>query len=200
MAHRVVARGAPHERSREAASKGLELDLGAVAEQVGDYGPVDGVEGAVVSNHEPGLERRRMRGELELAAGLEPVHELGDGLEATHPEDLLELRQRVEVLRTRRARGQRTARRKVVNTETRLQVVQEKAHLGLRPHPHYSHSQPPIGTGPADLVELGRKVGALEVVEVEGVDDALVRSGVLVHAKDQPRPARSSDAVCTELG
>ena len=32
MAQRVVARGAPHERSREAAGKGLEIDLRAVAE------------------------------------------------------------------------------------------------------------------------------------------------------------------------
>ena len=51
-----------------------------------------------------------------------------------------------------------------------------------------------------NLVELGRKVGALDVVEVEGVDDALVRGGVLVHAEDEPRPARPSDAVRTELG
>ncbi len=104
------------------------------------------------------------------------------------------------MLRTRRARGQRAARRKVVDAETRLQVIEEKAHFGLGPDPHHPYSQPPVTTAPADLVELGRKVGALEVVEVEGVDDALVRGGVLVHAEDQPRPARSSDAVRTELG
>ena len=130
----------------------------------------------------------------------EPVHEVREGVEAADAEDLLELRERVEVLRTRRAGGERGARRKVVDAETRLQVVEEKAHLGLGPDPHDPYSQPPVATAPADLVELGRKVGALEVVEVEGVDDALVRGGVLVHAEDQPRPARSSNAVRAELG
>ena len=89
------------------------------------------------------LEANGLLGEVELGPRAEPVDELGQGLEAAHPEDLLELGQGVEVLGSGVARGQGAAGRQLVDSEPGLQVVEQESHLGLCPDPTPTRSGAP---------------------------------------------------------
>ena len=95
---------------------------------MGDDGAVPGPEGRPGAGvPDPGLEASRMMREGELCPGTEPVGELCRGVEAAHPEDLLELGQGVEVLGARGACGQGAAGRQIIDAEPGLQVIEQEA-------------------------------------------------------------------------
>ena len=136
----------------------------------------------------------------QLCPGTQPVGELSRGVEAAHAEDLLELRQGVEVLGARGACGQGAAGRQLIDAEPGLQVIEQEAHLGLGPHPDHAHAQRLIAMGATDPLQLPGQIGSLEVVQRQRVDDPLVggRRGPLIHAQDEPRPAGALEAMRTE--
>ena len=138
--------------------------------------------------------------QVELGPRSQPVDEVREGVEAAHAEDLVELREGVEVLRARRAGGEGAAGRELVDAEPRLQVVEQEAHLGLGPHPDDADAQRLTAVGATDPLELPGQIGSLEVVQRDRVDDALVggRHGPLVHVQDEARAAGALDAVRAE--
>ena len=139
-------------------------------------------------------------GKGQLCPGTQPVGELSRGVEAAHAEDLLELRQGVEVLGARGACGQGAAGRQLIDAEPGLQVVEQEAHLGLCPHPDDAHAQRLIAVGVTDPHELPGQIRSLQVVQRKRIDDPLVsgRHGPLIHAQDESRPAGAFDAMGAE--
>ncbi len=137
----------------------------------------------------------------QLCPRTQPVGELGRGVEAADAEDLLKLRQSVEVLGARGARGQGAAGRQIIDAEPGLQVIEQEAHLGLGPHSDHAHPQRLIAVGVTDPLQLPGQIGSLEVVQRQRVDDPLVggRHGPLIHAQDEPRPAGALEAMRAEL-
>ena len=117
--------------------------------------PVPGLEGG--TNAGPSktrLEANGLLGEVELGPGPEPVDELSQGLEAAHPEDLLELGQGVEVLASGVVRGQGSAGRQLVDSEPGLQVVEQEAHLGPLSRPRQHRRAAGRRRGPAGCVRV----------------------------------------------
>ena len=146
------------------------------------------------------LQANGLLGEAELGPRPEPADELGQGLEAAHPEDLLELGQRVEVLGPGVARGQGAAGRQLVDSQPGLQVIEQEAHLGLCPDPDNTDPQRAAAVSLPDAFELLNQVGALDVVQRQRVDDHLVAGGPgpLIHPQYKPRAVGAFDAMCPE--
>src|SRR5262245_52642134 len=82
---------------------------------------------------DPRFEPQRVLGQLELRARTQPVDEVREGVEAADAEDLVQLREGVEVLRTRRAGRERRAGCELVDAEPRAQLVKQETHLRLGP-------------------------------------------------------------------
>jgi len=124
-----------------------------------------------------------MARKFQFSSRAQPVRELSRGVEAPHPEDLLELRKGVEMLRTRRACCQGAAGRQCVDAEPGLQVIEQEANLCLGPHSDDAHTQRLIPVGMLDPRQLAGQIGPLEVVQRQRVDDPLVggRPGPLIH-------------------
>ena len=113
---------------------------------------------------DPRLEPQGVPREVELGTRPQPVDEVGQGVEAADAEDLVQLREGVEVLRTRRAGRERRARRELVDAETRPQVVEEEAHLRLGPDANDTDAQRFAAVLAPDPVEPRFEVGTFEVV------------------------------------
>ena len=84
----------------------------------------------------------------------------------------------------------------VVDAEPSLEVVEQKADLGLGPHADdaYAHRLARREHRPERLFEAR----VLEVVERDGVDHELVRPQLLVHADHELRARRVAQAVRAE--
>src|SRR5262249_59601978 len=103
----------------EAAGQGVEPPLGAAGEERGQDAGVAVSQGGRLPPADARCEPERLPGQLELGARLQPVDEVRKGVEAADAEDLVQLRERVEVLRARRPGGERRARREPVDAKTR---------------------------------------------------------------------------------
>jgi hypothetical protein len=149
---------------------------------------------------DPRFEAQRVPRQVELGSRSQPVDEVREGVEAADAEDLVQLRQGVEVLSTRRAGRERRARRELVDAKTRPQVVEQEAHLRLGPDPDDTDTQGFAAVPAPDPVELLLKVGALEVVQRDRVDDALVgrTHRPMVHLEHEVRTDRVLDAMRAE--
>ena len=180
--------------------QGVEIHFLAVAEEVGHDAPVAVLQRGRLTAADPRFEAQRVPRQVELGARSQPVDEVRGGVETADAEDLVQLREGVEVLRTRRAGRERRARRELVDAETRPQVVEEEAHLRLGPDPDDTDAQGFAAVPAPDPVELRFKVGALEVVQRDRVDDALVGRSLcpLVHVQHEARADRVLDAVRAE--
>src|SRR5499427_6079299 len=107
---------------------------------------------------DPRFEAQRVLGQLELRARTQPVDEIREGVEAADAEDLVQLREGVEVLRARRAGRERRARRELVDAEPRSQLVQQEAHLRLGPDPDDTDAQRLAVMLASDPIELRNEV------------------------------------------
>ena len=200
LAEGVPAHGAPDRGLGVAAVQGVEIHLRAVAEEVGHDAPVAVLQRGRLTAADPRFEAPRVPRQVELGSRSQPVDEVCEGVEAADAEDLVQLRKGVEVLRTRRAGRERRTRRELVDAETRPQLVEQEAHLRLGPDPDDTDAQGFAAVPAPDPVELHFKFGALEVVQRDRVDDALVGGSLcpLVHLQHELRANRVLDAVRAE--
>ena len=115
LAEGVPAHGPPDRGLGEAAVQGIEIHLRAIAEEVRHDAPVAVLQRGRLPPADPRLEPQRMPGQVQLGSGSQPVDEIRGGVEAANAEDLVQLQEGVEVLRTRRAGRERRARRELVD-------------------------------------------------------------------------------------
>jgi hypothetical protein len=124
--------------------------------------------------------------ERKLRSGAEPVGKFSYRIEAFDPQEALELRKRIEVLRTRRTGGERAACRKAVDSKAGLELIEQEADLCLRPDA--DHSDPELCTSMLDpRCQQSLEFGALKVIERQRVDNVLVRAigCEVIHVQDQ---------------
>ena len=142
-----------HQVPREPAVEASQARRPAVAEQVRDERAV-----LVGQRRTARLELQRHAGraarrqwQLGVVAAQEP-REARDGREHLDPQQPLELIERREVLRARRARGQRGADADAGVGVAGAQLVGQERHLRLRPHPDDAE---PRGPGPITRASCG---------------------------------------------
>src|SRR5262249_40157442 len=149
---------------------------------------------------DPRFEPERVPGQVELGARPQPVDEVREGVKAADAEYLVQLREGVEVLRTRRAGRERRASRELVDAEARPQLVEKKAHLRLGPDSDDAHAKRFAPVLAPDSVELCFEIGTDKVVERDRVDGARVGRvvGPLVHFQHEACAYRALYAVRAE--
>ena len=198
VTQRIGARGSEHRRAGESPAEGLQRYRAALAEQMTDDGAVRPRDVAT-RDLDVGFHAAARGGELKACSGAEPVGKLGDRLEAFDAQEAFELRERIEVLSARRAGRERAAGRQPVDSKACLELIEQEADLRLRPHA--DHPDPELSATARDPgCQEPLEIGALEVVEGQGVDHVLVRAvGCdFVHIQDQVSAPCALQAVLPE--